>query len=165
MPRTVANTCNLTGENPLNVARLLRGVGKGLNAKYNSTIFGTGISVTGCQTWNLPGNIDNFFSDLGFTSYDRDFDSNRALLQGQLINSNPVIVYGASCDVCFGSMHIWIIDGIRKSAALIPLEEPNCIDEPNEMNQPNARTTGRVCCYQSEFISLPNELGLGRWPK
>jgi len=73
MPREVAATCNPTEPNSLNVARLIRGAGKGLSAVYNTMIFGTGVSVTGCETWNIPGNIDNFFSGLGFTSYDRDF--------------------------------------------------------------------------------------------
>lgn len=99
MPREVAATCNPTDPNSLNVARLIRGAGKGLSAVYNTMIFGTGVSVTGCQTWNIPGNIDNFFSSLGFTSYDRDFSSNIALLKSQLSYSKPVIVYGASCDV------------------------------------------------------------------
>ncbi len=141
--------CDPTEANRLNVASLIRGVGKGVDAVYNTQIWGSGaqVSLTGCQTWNVPGNIDDFFRSVGYSSFSQDYPLG---VFDEITSYRPVIVFGSSCATCLGDMHIWVVDGVKHGAYVQTLYEPNCLDttNPNEprIGIPNARTTQRVCC-------------------
>ena len=122
MPRTLSlSNCNPTNQSHLDVARLLRDAGEKLGVVYNTPIPGpipgTLISGSGCQSWNLPGHTDNFFSDLGFTSYDCDFFNCNDVVP-ELRARRPVVVFGSNCNICLNNQHIWVMDGIKELYAI-----------------------------------------------
>jgi hypothetical protein len=114
MNRIVADDCSSTDPNNINASQLVRDVGVEVNATYNTIVPALGIpqSGSGCQTWSLPGETDNFFSNHGFTSFDVDFFSSEPTVRAELLASRPVIAFGSNCSVCLSNQHIWIIDGV-----------------------------------------------------
>ena len=120
MPRIAPDECVPVNANHINLAQLLRDTGKDLDAVYNTIVPALGIpmSGSGCQTWNIPGHIDNFFSNRGYTSFDKDFFTNSGIVNTELRASRPVIVFGSSCAACIANQHIWVMDGIKDLYAI-----------------------------------------------
>jgi len=101
-----------------------------LDAVYNTLVPALGIpmSGSGCQTWNIPGHIDNFFSNRGYTSFDKDFFTNAATVSNELHANRPVIVFGSNCAACLPNQHIWIVDGIRDLYAIFTDQNGFCYE-------------------------------------
>lgn len=120
MPGIAPDICVPVNANHINLAQLLRDVGKELDAVYNTVVPALGIPMSGagCQTWNIPGHIDNFFSNHGFTSFDKDFFTSSGVINSELRASRPVVVFGSNCAACAANQHIWIMDGIKDVYAI-----------------------------------------------
>lgn len=115
MPKNAPPQCQPSNANHINLAQLIRDAGKDMDAVYNTIVPALGIpmSGSGCQTWSIPGHIDNFFANRGFTSFDKDFFGNAATVSEELRANRPVIVFGSNCAACAANQHIWVMDGIK----------------------------------------------------
>ncbi|MCE7060533.1 C10 family peptidase [Dyadobacter sp. CY343] len=130
MPITAPDNCVPVNVNHTNLAQLIRDTGKDLDAVYNTLVPALGIplSGSGCQTWNIPGHIDNFFSNRGYTSFDKEFFSNEGIVSSELRANRPVIVFGSNCAACAAKQHIWIMDGIRDLYAIFNDQNGFCYE-------------------------------------
>lgn len=139
MPVNVPGDCIPVNANNINIAQLLRDTGKDLDAVYNTLVPGLGIplSGSGCQTWNIPGHIDNFFSNRGYTSFDKEFFSNIEMINNELRAHRPVIVFGSNCTLCAAKQHIWVIDGIRDLYAIFNDQSGYCYENHSTYFQMN----------------------------
>jgi hypothetical protein len=118
MPKSLSsNNCALSVESQQNVAHLLRDTGVDLNVIYNTPniLLGGLVSGTGCQSWNIPGHTDNFFSNHGYTSFDINFfdPGSENTVRTELLAHRPVVVFGSSCSSCLKNAHIWVMDGVQ----------------------------------------------------
>ncbi|MCF2502287.1 C10 family peptidase [Dyadobacter sp. CY107] len=130
MPIAAPELCVPVDANHINLAQLLRDVGKDLDAVYNTIVPALGIPMSGagCQTWNIPGHIDNFFSNRGYTSFDKEFFTNSGIINAELRASRPVIVFGSNCAACASNQHIWIMDGIKDLYAIFNDQNGFCYE-------------------------------------
>lgn len=132
MPPTLSSSnCDLTVESHQNIAHLLRDVGADLDVHYNTAnpLLGGGFSSgSGCQSWNLPTKIDDFFNSHGYISNEVDFWglSGESTIREHLLASRPVILFGAGCTTCLGSAHIWVIDGVQDLNAIYQDQSGYC---------------------------------------
>ncbi|WP_192579318.1 C10 family peptidase [Dyadobacter aurulentus] len=139
MPVNAPKNCIPVNPNHIDLAHLLRDTGKDLDAVYNTLVPGLGIplSGSGCQTWNIPGHIDNFFSNRGYTSFDKEFFSNIGMISTELRALRPVIVFGSNCAACAANQHIWVMDGIRDLYAIFNDQNGFCYENHSVYYQMN----------------------------
>ncbi len=113
MPRwittsAISNWCTPDGSNNLSISWLLSSLGQSLNVNYSI--------ATNCQTAVLaPSNIVSLFNQLGYNSFEKSFYSNVGLVDSEILNNRPVILYGSNCNSCIWNAHIWVLDGLQKS--------------------------------------------------
>ncbi|KQS28086.1 C10 family peptidase [Dyadobacter sp. Leaf189] len=139
MPVNAPDNCIPVNPNHIDLAHLLRDTGKDLDAVYNTVVPALGIplSGSGCQTWNIPGHIDNFFSNRGYTSFDTDFFTNIGMISSELRTLRPVIVFGSNCAACAANQHIWVMDGIRDLYAIFNDQNGFCYENHSIYYQMN----------------------------
>ncbi|WP_229206816.1 C10 family peptidase [Dyadobacter crusticola] len=139
MPITAPNNCIPVNPNHIDLAHLLRDTGKDLDAVYNTVVPALGIplSGSGCQNWNMPGHIDNFFSNRGYTSFDKEFFTNIGVVSSELRALRPVIVFGSNCAACAAKQHIWVMDGIRDLYAIFNDQNGFCYENHSVYYQMN----------------------------
>lgn len=137
-----SSNCSPTLESQTNVAHLLRDVGNDLDVHYNTPdpLLGGGLaSGSGCQSWNYPGNLKDFFNNHGYVSNSFDFFglNNESRVRDELLAHHPVIVFGAGCSTCLGSAHIWVIDGVQDLNAIYTDQQGYCYHYRHTMYQMN----------------------------
>ncbi|UON85797.1 C10 family peptidase [Dyadobacter chenwenxiniae] len=139
MPRIAPDVCVPVNANHINLVQLLRDTGKDLDAVYNTIVPALGIPMSGagCQTWNIPGHIDNFFSNRGYTSFDKEFFTNSGIINSELRASRPVIVFGSNCAACAPNQHIWVMDGIQDHFAIFNDQNGFCYENHSIYYQMN----------------------------
>lgn len=110
MPRTlsVMNCDYLINSNDRQVPILIRNCGAFASSGYG--VFGN------CNTWTYPGNINNAFANMGYSSggaWD-GLSSKYPSVKSDLLQGFPVLLTGTLNNVNLNDAHIWVADGYSK---------------------------------------------------